>query len=60
MKMVSIRIMWNTGEEEQDAKYTVEKITKEFKKLKRWSCSISKTYNRRNSGGRIYINLWKR
>lgn len=49
--------MWNTEEEEQDARYVVEKIKKAFK-LKRWSCSTSKKYkNRRNDGGRIYINL---
>jgi hypothetical protein len=53
--------MWNSEAEKKDAEYTVEKITKEFKKLKRWSCSVSKEYkNRRNNGGRIYINLWKR
>jgi hypothetical protein len=58
--MVSIRIMWNSEGEEQDAKYVVEKIKKAFK-LKRWSCSTSKIYkNRRDCGGRIYINLWKK
>jgi hypothetical protein len=58
--MVSIRVMWDSEKEEQDARYVVEKIKKAFK-LKRWSYSVSKVYkNRRNSGGRIYINLWKR
>jgi len=52
--------MWNSEGEEQDAKYVVEKIKKAFK-LKRWSCSTSKIYkNRRDCGGRIYINLWKK
>ncbi|WP_018153270.1 hypothetical protein [Methanothermococcus thermolithotrophicus] len=59
--MVSIRVMWNSEAEKKDAEYVVNRIVKVFSSLKRWSCSKSRIYNnRKNSGGRIYINLWKR
>ena len=58
--MVSVRIMWNSESEKKEAMYVLEKIKKEFKKLKSWDVVDSKEYaNRKNTGGRVYLTVRK-
>jgi hypothetical protein len=52
--------MWNSESEKKEAMYVLEKIKKEFKKLKSWDVVDSKEYaNRKNTGGRVYLTVRK-